>query len=208
MSHVALTKPGCNHILILYFFLPWLFVFRHGQTLCSLDSLHIKGLLLRRNLWSGPFHSFLLGSCHVVGAGRKSKALSIWHSHRRETAIHQQPQLIPVIWGCMALQNSGLEMATHCCCVLLAGCELCWAPPETSKQSGCMGLMEFRGSPCWYPSVCLQIPLIYFHSSILLGFICLGSGLKGHVVSLGLPSINTCLCSAEVQAVLFLCLFI
>lgn len=84
----------------------------------------------------------------------------------------------------------------------------CAEPPETAEQSCCMGVMEFRASPCWYPSVCLQIPLIYFYSSILLGFICLGSGLKGHVVSLGLPSINTCLYSAEVQAVLFLYLFI
>lgn len=39
------------------------------------------------NLWPGPVHSFLLGACHGVGAGRKSKALSIWHSYRREIAI-------------------------------------------------------------------------------------------------------------------------
>lgn len=46
--------------------------------------------------------------------------------------------------------------------------------------------------------------LMYFLCSILLGFICLGSGLKGHVVSLGLLSINACLFSAGVQAVQFI----
>lgn len=40
-----------------------------------------------------------------------------------------------------------------------------------------------------------------------ISFICLGSGLKGHVVSLGFLSINTCLYFAEVQAVLFIYLF-
>lgn len=45
---------------------------------------------------------------------------------------------------------------------------------------------------------------MYFLCSILLGFICLGSGLKGHVVSLGLLSINACLFSVEVQAVPFI----
>lgn len=81
-------------------------------------------------------------------------------------------------------------------------------PPETRRQSGCVGLLETGAFPCWYPSVCLKSPLIYFLHSIVLGFVCLGSGLKGHVVSLGLLSVNACLYFTEVQAVLFIYLFI
>lgn len=78
---------------------------------------------------------------------------------------------------------------------------------ETRGQRDHVGWLEVRAFPCWYPSVCLKSPLIYYLCSILLGFLCLGSGLKGHVVSSGLLSINACLYAAEVQAVTFIYLF-
>lgn len=63
------------------------------------------------------------------------------------------------------------------------GCVMCRAqrcqgtePPERHGQSDCVGLLEVGAFPCWYPSVCLKSPLVYFLRSILLGFICLGSG--------------------------------
>lgn len=80
-------------------------------------------------------------------------------------------------------------------------------PPEVCKQSNPWPCLRLGPFLVGISPICFKSPLMYFSHSILLGFICLGSGLKGHVVSLGLLSINACLFSAEVQAVLFIYLF-
>lgn len=135
------------------------------------------------------------------------------------TQIHDLPFSWGLILTCVALVESGCNHAPvvvpwlfACNCigmkkvVLCLGEAWCWGL-DAQKRAGRVTAWPFLRSGSFlvgtFP-IYFKSSLMYCLCSILLGFICLGSGLKGHVVSLGLLSINAWLFSVEMQAVPFI----
>lgn len=147
-------------------------------------------------------------SCHVAGGGRKNKVVPAqnWErsshtlkvtSNHGSSRIHGEPCRRTGNWNRLLLLSVTLVVQP----------ELLTTPLKCAGRATAWPCLRSGPFLVGISPICFKSPLMYFLHSILLGFICLGSGLKGHVVSLGLLSINACLFSAEVQAVLFIYLF-
>lgn len=99
-----------------------------------------------------------------------------------------------------------LEMDADCCWLLCRAQQGRGLSPQNAWAEQPRGAVGDRVFPLLVFFCLFEKPLDLL-LVLDISFICLGSGLKGRVVSLGLLSINTCLYFAEVQAVLFIYLF-